>query len=175
MLLSEYPPSTLANTKNFPKRNRLISGLSDSIFVVEASLRSGSRITARYALETHKKVFCLPHSLNTPNSKGIHILLQKGAYCVTSPKDIFNQIGEISFPSPLSNPKNISSNILPSPLQDCEEVYHYISYTPISIETLLEKTKLNPSVVFSTLSLLELEGYIDSLSGNCYIRKEKDL
>lgn len=167
LLLSEYPPNVTANTKNFPMRNRIISGLSDSTLVIESAFRSGSSITANYALKHNKKVFCIPYSLDSSYS-GTNRLIQKGAYLVTSPQDILTI--PINCPLPLSTKANFCN--LPSELKESLPVYQHITNIPVSITTLLEKTNLSFEKLSSILTLLEIHGYIKSLPGNQYCKED---
>ena len=92
-IISEYEPNEPIDMRNFPKRNRIISGLSDGVLVVEAGYKSGSGITGRLALEQKKKVFCLPRNLGESKGIGTNELIQKGAKLVIKPQDILQEFG----------------------------------------------------------------------------------
>ena len=92
-IISEYEPNEPIDMRNFPKRNRIISGLSDGVLVVEAGYKSGSGITGRLALEQNKKVFCLPRNIGESKGIGTNELIQKGAKLVIKPQDILQEFG----------------------------------------------------------------------------------
>lgn len=92
-IISEYDPNEEANSKNFPKRNRIISGISDGILIVESAYKSGSTITARIGFKQNKEVFCIPRSLDDENKSGTNYLIKSGANIVVNPKDILEKLG----------------------------------------------------------------------------------
>ena len=166
-IISEYPPEAEVDMKNFPFRNRIISALSMGILVVEANYRSGSTITARYGFEQNKPVFCLPRNIGISHGIGTNKLIQQGAMLVTNPQDIL----EVLQIKPASGSvKNIVETVENLPPESLQNVYNSILYTPIHISQILDKTKLNISILNQQLFMLELEGFIKSLPGNYYAR-----
>lgn len=164
-IVSEFPPGTAPLPSHFPRRNRLISGLSLGVLVVEAALRSGSLITARYALEQGREVFAIPGSIHNPLSKGNHQLLKEGASLVESAADIVVQLGgmlgylaeEMSPETPL---RTEIGNIL----------WDALGFDPVDMDTLVERTGLSAKDVTHMLMLLELDGKVVSING-CYQRQ----
>ena len=181
-IISEYEPNEQVNTKNFPKRNRIISGLSNGVFVVEASDKSGSGITGRLGLEQGKPVFCLPRRLEEIKGKGTNKLIQKGAKLVVEPKDILkkleNDTGIKFIKENLRNIKNHESdNFNKASLEEnihvpkeYMQIYKFTSYTPQNIQYFTNKTGLKIAEVTQKLIIMELQGYIKSMPGNYYIR-----
>lgn len=171
-IISEYEPNQEVNMKNFPLRNRIISGISIGVIVIEAKYRSGSRITAGYGFEQGKKVFCIPRNLGETNGIGTNQLIQKGAILVTNPKEI---LCELKLETTISS-KNTDENIYEYDIeeanvpQEYKDVYKFISNVPTNINKIIISSKLPISVIEQKLTILELEGYINSLPGNNYIR-----
>lgn len=166
-VVSEYPPETEVDMKNFPVRNRIISALSIGILVVEANYRSGSTITARYGFEQNKPVFCLPRNIGISHGIGTNKLIQQGAMLVTTPQDVLEELHIQPASGSIENIVETVEKLPPKPLQD---VYNSILYTPIHISQILDKTKLNISILNQQLFMLELDGFIKSLPGNYYAR-----
>ncbi|MGD8587471.1 MAG: DNA-processing protein DprA [Chromatiales bacterium] len=174
-LVSEYPPGTPPKAENFPRRNRIISGLSVGVLVVEATLHSGSLITARLALEQGREVFAIPGSIHNPQARGCHRLIREGAKLVESAQDIFDELGAL-FGSLLELPKE--SGQLPSPATvgldpEYTQLIEAMGFDPISVDELIVRTGLTPEAVSSMLLLLELDGYVSSAPGGYYCRTAK--
>ena len=166
-IISEYPPDSKVNMKNFPRRNQIICGLADGILVIEAAQKSGSTLTGNLGLSYNKKVFCIPRDIGEIKGIGTNDLIKKGAKLVTSPQDIlqeFNMDYDFTFKQ-----KQISSSII-NIKPEYQEIFNLISTTPISIEELCKKSKLSISEINQKLTLMEIEGYIKSLPGNKFER-----
>ncbi|MDI9243766.1 DNA-processing protein DprA [Marinobacter sp. CHS3-4] len=163
LLVSEYPPGTQARPAHFPQRNRIISGLSRGILVVEAGLKSGSLITARLALEQGREVFAIPGSIHNPMARGCHALIRQGAALVETVEDICNELecGWSAW-SPEPSPQSSESKTL-----DAREiaVLDALGYDPQSTDDLCSVTGLPADQLMQSLLLLELEGLIDSAPG----------
>ena len=165
-LLAEYPPGTGPVAANFPRRNRIISGLALGTLVVEAAPRSGSLITARLALEQNRDVFAVPGSIYSPLSRGCHELIQQGAKLVQEPADILEEYaGFMALPGPA---RPVSGGYGDFPAGD--GLLKYIAYEPTTVDTLVAATGLSADVIASGLLELELQGHVASMPGGCYIR-----
>lgn len=171
LLLSEYPPDTKPNAGNFPQRNRIISGMSTGVFVVEAAKKSGSLITANYALEQGRDVFALPGSIHNPLAKGTHSLIKQGAKLVESVSDIIEELAPVA--SIVMN-KPISSEPDSANYSDMDTDYKLLldkmAYDPVSVDMLVKLTGLTAEAVSSMLLILELQGSIESQQGGLYCR-----
>lgn len=170
LVLSEYPVSTPVNMKNFPKRNRIISGLSLGTLVVEAAYRSGTSITAKLAKSQGRKVFCVPNSVGNKNSCGTIRLIQNGAILVKDGEDIMKNLGlsynEEIMNNMLVNKKNQQLCILDKnskKIVDCIRANKHMDAEKISI-----KTGINISIVNPVLTMLELEEIIIYTGKNGY-------
>lgn len=162
LVISEYPPKTKAILSKFPYRNRIISGLSMGVLVVEATLgRSGSLVTARYAKEQNKKIFSIPGNINLKTSKGTNWLIKEGAKLVTCAEDILTE-----FNIKTESIEETEVQIEPEYI----ELYNQITYMPVNINIIAKKCKTNISKISQQLLMMELKGYIKSMPGNEYVR-----
>ncbi len=168
LLLSEFPPQTAAQAAHFPQRNRIISGLSMGVLVVEAALRSGSLITARLATEQGREVFAIPGSIHNAMAKGCHTLIKQGAKLVETVDDI---VAEFSAFIDLSKQQATKALTIDRPeLSKAEQkMLQYIGFEPTSIDTLIQRSRLTPELVSSMVPILELHGYIQRMAGG-YVR-----
>ena len=171
LLLSEYLPDTKPNPGNFPQRNRIISGMSMGVLVVEAAKRSGSLITANYALEQGRDVFAIPGSIHNPLARGTHSLIKQGAKLVETVDDILEEL------PPMANVVLNSSSTFEASqheLSDLEPDYKLLlecmSYEIVTVDKLVELTGLTADVVSSMLLILELQGVIEAQHGGKYSR-----
>jgi DNA processing protein len=158
-LISEFPLGTPPLAHNFPRRNRIISGLSLGCLVVEASLQSGSLITARMALEQGREVFAIPGSIHMPQAKGCHALIKQGAKLVENPHDILDELGRYSA---TANPP--SGNLLAHPL------FAHLGFDPLDIDSLSQRSGLTIEALSAILLQLELDGQVTTLAGGMYQR-----
>lgn len=163
-LVSEFPLGTPPLAANFPRRNRLISGMSIGCLVVEASLQSGSLITARLAVEQNKDVFAIPGSIHAPQSKGCHALLKQGAKLVETAQDVLEELNG-QFPA-FRNIANVNPE---TPSLDHALLEHF-GFDPVDIDTLSERCGLTIAELSAMLLTFELEGHISTLPGGLYQR-----
>jgi DNA processing protein len=162
LLVSEFALGTPALASNFPRRNRIISGLSRGVLVVEAALASGSLITARQAGEQGRDVFAIPGSIHSPFSKGCHQLIKQGAKLVDDAADI---LMELKLAPQFASRAAPDSN----PTGD-EEVLTAMGYDPVTIDSLIAITGKPVEIVMARLTELELAGTVAPLPGGKYQR-----
>lgn len=160
-LVSEFPTGTRPSKHAFPRRNRLISGLSVGTLVVEAAKRSGSLITARLAGEQGREVFAVPGSVLSPMSRGCHALIRDGARLVETEADIFEELG---LPSARRAP------LEPAASGSASRLAEHMGYDPVTIDTLVQRSGLTAETVSSILLRMELEGVVEIMAGGRYIR-----
>lgn len=162
LLLSEFPLGTAPLAGHFPRRNRIISGLSLATFVVEASLKSGSLITAHLALEQNRGVMALPGSIHNPQAKGCHALLQQGAALVTSSREVLEELCvERRFRG--------SGKELDSSLGGTGSLTAYIGFEVTTVDNIVDRSSLPVEDVITDLAELELQGRVQAVPGG-YIR-----
>jgi DNA processing protein len=177
-LVSEFFPGTPPQRANFPRRNRLISGLALGVLVVEATLRSGSLITARLAAEQGREVFAIPGSIHNPMARGCHRLIRDGAKLVESGEDVLTELGPLLgslIDQTASQPESGGSRDLSDRTltKEYAELLQACGGDPVSVDQLAERTKLTTAEVSSMLLILELQGYVASGAGGRYTRVGK--
>jgi len=164
LMISEFPLGTPSKAQNFPKRNRIISGLSVGCLVVEANVQSGSQITARLAGEQGREVFAIPGSIHSPMAKGCHQLIKQGAKLVDCIQDILDELSV----QPYKQPQNALHES-----EDFDETHPLLAcmgYEAMALENIVQLSRLTVGEVSSMLMLLELEGKVASLAGGLYQR-----
>ncbi|MFA7349176.1 MAG: DNA-processing protein DprA [Methylotenera sp.] len=170
LVVSEFALGTPSKPQNFPKRNRIISGLSLGCLVVEANLQSGSQITARMAAEQGREIFAIPGSIHSPMSKGCHQLIKQGAKLVDCLQDI---VEELKLNEKLNQLENETVAKANGPDSSTEEnpsnlILKIMGFEPIALDQIVSISGLTVSEVSSMLMLLELEGKLASLAGGQY-------
>jgi len=164
-LVSEFPLGTPPLPPNFPRRNRILSGIARGCLVVEAALRSGSLITARLALEQGRDVFAVPGSIHSPLSKGCHWLIKQGAKLVESAQDVLE---ELQLPTPAgAHAQPVEAAISP----EHAALLEALGYDPVDLDSLCLRANLTPDAASAMLLALELDGYLDRLPGGRYQRR----
>jgi DNA processing protein len=172
-LMSEFPPGTAPLRGNFPRRNRLISGLSLGTLVVEAARQSGSLITARLAGTQGREVFAIPGSIHNPLARGCHELLREGAKLVETAADVLSELKipftkqDLTEPGGASPVPGLAAAVLD---KDYEILLDALGFEPQSIDTLVERTALPSPHLASMLLILELEGRVALHAGGRYAR-----
>lgn len=161
-VVSEYGMGVQPEAKNFPPRNRVISGLSLGVIVVEAGERSGALITARFALEQDREVFAVPGSINSPASRGPNRLIQQGAKLVTCADDVIDELNLTMVAE-----KTAVQLALPESAEEAALMSH-LSTQPVHVDELSRASGLAPSLVSSTLTLMELKGMVQQVGGMNY-------
>lgn len=180
LIISEFPLGTPSKAQNFPRRNRIISGLSLGCLVVEANVQSGSLITAKLAAEQGREVFAIPGSIHSPVAKGCHLLIKQGAKLVESTQDIIDElsidgmalsdaiISKKTESWLLSETTNNSPNY--KPISETDSLILAMGHEPIAMDTLIRLTKLTTEKLSAMLMMLELEGKVATVSGGHYQR-----
>ena len=174
-IISEFPVGTQPRSGNFPRRNRIISGLSYGTLVVEAALRSGSLITARIASEQGREVFAIPGSIHNPLARGCHQLIRQGAKLVETAQDILEEmsavidLSEIDKPIPeeiIEENQNTALNNDP----EHEHLLEKMGFDPVPIDQLVVRTGYKAESISAMLLILELQNQVSSNGGGTYTR-----
>ncbi len=176
-LISEYALGTPPRAGNFPKRNRIIAGISVGTLVVEAARDSGSLITARLAVEAGREVFAIPGSIHNPLARGCHALIRQGAKLVETAQDVLEELSPLadSLRVPVATgggagPTNQREDELGA---DYQQLLAWMGYDPVSVDELVQRGGLTAEAVSSMLLVLELRGRVTSLAGGLYSQVSK--
>jgi DNA processing protein len=162
MIVSEYPMGTPPLQHNFPRRNRLIAGLSQGTLVVEAALQSGSLITARLASEQGKEVFAIPGSIHSPQARGCHALLRQGAKLVESAQDVLEDLRYVLPAAP-------EAGHSPDPAEE-NTLLTALGFDPMGLDALVARTGIPAHLLQAQLLELELSGQVARLPGGVFQR-----
>jgi DNA processing protein len=169
-VISEFPLGTPPEAKNFPIRNRIISGLSRGVAVVEATRKSGSLITASFALDQGREVFAVPGSIDSFKSTGTHFLIKQGAKLIENADDILSEFGFVSECAQESDLFKGAFGAPPAMDESEEKVYEIISDYPMHIDEIVRLGGMDAGEVLSILMRMELNGVVKQLPGKMFVR-----
>jgi len=158
-LISEYPEGTQGAKFTFPKRNRIISGLSLGVLVIEAKEKSGSLITANFAISQKRKLFAIPGPIYSSNSKGPNLLIKRGAKLVENVNDILEDLGLA---------RNLENKSITGDTKEEQLILDALKEGSLYIDKIIEKTKLDASLIARTLAILEINSKVRNLGGNTF-------
>ena len=163
-IVTEYAPDVDAEYNNFPTRNRIVSGLSEGVLVVEAKYRSGTSITVKHAKKQGKKVFCIPSNLDSTTGVGTGRFIQQGAKLVLSSNDILAELG-------ISKENDEYIDEIETKVNDeYREVYCVLTKIPINVNEICQKTHKNIIETNTILTMLELEGLVKQVGVNEFVK-----
>lgn len=172
-IISEFATNMPAKAENFPRRNRIISGLSAGVLIIEATIRSGSLITARLAAEQGREVFAIPGSIHNPLARGCHQLIRQGAKLIETAQDVLEEFvgAQNLVPLPFVPQHSVpQQNNIDS---DHQNLLKYVDYETTPIDVLVERSGLPANQVASMLLILELQEHVKSTPGG-YIKHGKE-
>ncbi len=167
LIMSEFTLGTPPMNANFPRRNRIIAGLSQGTLVVEAALRSGSLITARFAVDLGKEVFAIPGSIHSPQSRGCHALIRQGAKLVESAQDVLE---ELRLPVTSSSRKPGTMDLMTTNDEPRDPLLDALGHDPVSLDALIARTGTDAAHLQARLLDLELDGLVSRLPGGLFQR-----
>ncbi len=173
LLISEFSPNTPVRAHQFPRRNRIISGLSMGVLVVEAAIKSGSLVTCRLAAEQGREVFAIPGDITNPMSRGCHHLIRQGACLVETPEQILEELGWCEYLSTTSQSQgNLLTNNRTTEKRTADEksVLNCLGRYPVTIDRIVNRSEMKMSLVLSLLFSLELKGLVIG-SADGYLKK----
>ena len=170
VIISEFAPNTIGRPEYFPRRNRIISGLSVGTLIVEAAIRSGSLITARCALEQNREVFALPGSIHNPMSAGCHHLIQQGAKLVTCVEDINEEFQHLILPTLVSKEDKLEKKMSQSLASD--KLLDSVDFEVTPLDIVVQRSGIEVADVMSQLLEYELRGKVTAVPGG-YIKLGK--
>lgn len=173
LIVTEFPPGTPPLKENFPRRNRIISGLSLGTLVVEAAWRSGSLITARLASEQGREIFAIPGSIHNPLARGCHRLIRDGAKLVESARDVLEELGPLLGVASESRrtPAKTHAPEKEEPDSQYLALLEEVGFDPTPVDVIVERSGMTADEVSSMLLILELQGQVEATPGGRYARK----
>ncbi|PCH85725.1 MAG: DNA-protecting protein DprA [Piscirickettsiaceae bacterium] len=169
-LVSEFPIGTRPQPGYFPRRNRIISGMSLGVLVVEAAIKSGSLVTARHAMEQGRDVFAIPGSIHNPLARGCHHLIRQGAKLVETAEDVLEELGQIAQIDNMGTQTPVKESKTPSLGVEYDDLLEKIGFEPTSVDILVQESEFTAEEISSMLLVLELQGFILSASGGLFYR-----
>jgi len=176
-IISEFPVGTQPKSENFPRRNRIISGISHGTLVIEAAKKSGSLITARLASEQNREVFAIPGSIHNPLAKGCHQLIREGAKLVETAQDILEEMSTVIDLTRINNHSKLETSDheqtdfpVREENHEHQDLLEKMGYDPISIDKLVITTEQSPESIAAMLLILELQNKVSANGGGTYTR-----
>jgi len=171
-IVSEFPIGTQPKPGYFPRRNRIISGLSLGVLVVEAAIKSGTLVTAKHAMEQGREVFAIPGSIHNPLAKGCHHLIRQGAKLVETADDVLEELGHLSLVAVGDDTEQSKEAVLSNASieGDYAILLEKIAFDPTSVDELIAETNFTAEEISSMLLVLELQGLVSSAPGGLFYR-----
>jgi len=169
LVISEFPPGTPARREHFPQRNRIISGLSRAVLVIEAPTRSGSLITSRHALDQNRDVFAIPGPITSPYSWGPNHLIKQGARPVLKAQDILDELGIEALPIKTGAQTETKAGTVPA-REPSDPLTAFLSAHPVHIDELIRKSGQRVAAVSARLTALEIQGKVKNVGGGRYVK-----
>jgi DNA processing protein len=170
-LISEFPCKSSPKPYNFPKRNRIISGLSLGVLVIEAPARSGALITAYQAMEQNRSVYAVPGSIFSSKSAGCAKLIKEGAAPVTCVEDIIEEIKPHIRPGNIKAQRHVRQKKTVS--KDAKKILEVLNDAPLNVDKIHTQTKIGINIIISELTILEMAGEVKEIEGKRYIKTDE--